>query len=83
MRGPVTMLALFGALYVLATSIRRLFLSGVMPIADEEAPQSMWMLSAAFIVRSVENIAALGFAILLIIVLAQWIRVMRAGRPGA
>lgn len=83
MRGPVTMLVLLGALYVLATATRRLFLSGVLPIADEQAPQSMWLLSAAFVVRSVENIAALGFAILLIIMLAQWIRTMKSGQPGA
>jgi hypothetical protein len=83
MRGPATLLALLGALYVLATATRQLFLSGVMPIADEEAPPSLWMLSAAFVVRSVENIAALGFAIVLIIMLAQWIRTMRSGRPSA
>jgi hypothetical protein len=83
MRGPVAMLALLAALYVLATATRRLFLSDVVPIADERAPQSMWMLDAAFLVRSVENIAALGFAILLIIVLARWIRMLTSGRPGA
>jgi hypothetical protein len=83
MRGPVTMLALLGALYVLATATRRLFLAGVKPIADAEAGQSVWVLDAAFLVRSVENIAALGFAILLIIVLAQWIRTMKSSRPGA
>jgi hypothetical protein len=38
------MLALLGALYLLAPATRRLFLSGVLPIADEEAPPSMWML---------------------------------------
>jgi hypothetical protein len=73
LRGPVTMLAVFGALYGLATATRRLFLSGVMPIADEEVPQSMWLLDAAFLVRAVENIALLGLAAMLIIALAQWI----------
>jgi hypothetical protein len=43
----------------------------------------MWMLDVAFLVRSVENIAALGFAILLVIVLARRIRMMTSGRPGA
>jgi hypothetical protein len=82
MRGPVTMLALLGALYLLATATRRLFLSGVKPIADAEAGQSVWVLDAAFLVRSVENIAALGFAILLIIVLAQWIRTVKSSPPS-
>jgi hypothetical protein len=81
MRGPATMLALLAAVYVLATATRRLFLSGVMPIADEEAPPSWWMLDAAFLVRSIENIAALAFVILLIIVLARWIR-RASGHPG-
>jgi hypothetical protein len=83
MRGSATMLVLLAAVYVLAAATRRLFLSGVVPIADEQAPQSWWMLDAAFLVRSAENIAALGFAILLIIVLARWIRMMTSGRPGA
>jgi hypothetical protein len=82
MRGPAVLLALLGAVYVLATATRRLFLSAVMPIADQEAPPSWWMLDAAFLVRSVENIAALGFAIVLIILFARWIR-MTAGPPGA
>jgi hypothetical protein len=83
MRGPVTMLALLAGLYVLATATRRLSLSGVMPIADEDVPPSWWMLDAAFLVRSIENIAALGFAILLIILLARWLRTMTSGRSGA
>jgi hypothetical protein len=83
MRGPVAMLAIFAALYVLATATRRLFLSGVTPIADEQAPQSMWLLDAAFLVRALENIAMLGLAAMLLIALAQWIRTTRFRRPGA
>ncbi len=73
MRGPVAMAAIFGALYGVATATRRLFLSDVMPIADERAPQPMWALDAAFLVRALENIALLGLAALLIIALAQGI----------
>jgi hypothetical protein len=82
MRGPVTMLALLAGLYVMATATRRLFLSSVLPIADEETPPSWWMLDAAFLVRSVENIAALGFAILLTILLTRWLRTITTGRSG-
>jgi hypothetical protein len=35
------MFAIFAALYAVATGTRRLFLSGVTPIADEQTPQSM------------------------------------------
>lgn len=80
MRGTITMLVILGALYLAATGTRRLFLADVMPIAAEEAPQSMWALDAAFLLRSLENIAILGFAIVLIAVVLQWIRKSRRYR---
>jgi hypothetical protein len=76
------MLAIFAALYALATATRRLFLSGVTPIADEQAPQSMWLLGAAFLVRALENIAVLGLAAMLLIALVQWIRTTNSREPG-
>jgi hypothetical protein len=82
MRGPVTMAAIFGALYGVATATRRLLLSDVMPIADERAPQSMWALDAAFLVRALENIAILGLAAMLIIALVQGIRTAIFRRHG-
>jgi hypothetical protein len=83
MRGPVTMLAIFAALYALATATRRLFLSGVKPIADEHAPQSMWLFDAAFLVRSLENIALLGLAAMVLIALVLWMRTAGFRRPDA
>jgi hypothetical protein len=83
MRGPVILLAIFAALYVLAAGGRRLFLSGVTPIADEQAPQSMWLLDAAFLVRALENIAMLGLAAMLLIALAQWLMTTKFHWPGA
>jgi hypothetical protein len=81
MRGSVTMLAVLGLLYVLATGTRRLFLSDVKPIADAQAQQTMWVLDAAFLLRALENIAVLGFLVVLIMALAQWMR--RPRRPTA
>jgi hypothetical protein len=75
------MLAIFGALYLLATGARRLFLSDIVPIAAAEASQSMWALDAAFLLRALENVAVLGFVIALVAVLAQWVRKPR--RPVA
>jgi hypothetical protein len=83
MRGAVTMLGVFAVLYGLATATRRLFLSGVMPISEEQTPQPMWLLDVAFLVRAVENIAILGLAAMAIIALAQWIRKAGFRRPGA
>jgi hypothetical protein len=77
------MLAVFAALYVLATATRRLFLSGVKPISDEQAPQSWWLLDAAFLMQALEYIALLGLAAMLIIALAQWMKTTGFRRPGA
>jgi hypothetical protein len=82
-RGPVVLLAVFAALYVLTAGARRLFLSGVTPIADEQAPQSMWLLDVAFLVRALENIAVLGLAAMLLIALAQWLTTTKFRSPGA
>jgi hypothetical protein len=81
MRGPVVLLASCGALYLLATGTRRLLLSDVVPIAFAEGSQSMWALDAAFLLRALENIAVLGFAVALLIAVSQWIRKRR--RPAA
>jgi hypothetical protein len=82
MRGPITLFAVFVALYVITTATRRLFLSGVLPIADEEVPQSIWLLTAAFLIRALENIALLGLTAMLLIALTQWVRTVRFRRPG-
>jgi hypothetical protein len=81
MRGPVILLALCGALFVLATGTRRWFLSDVVPIADAEVQQSMWALDAAFLLRALENIAVLGFVVALVIAASQWIR--KRSRPAS
>lgn len=81
MRSSITFLAIFGTMYLAATGTRRLFLADVTPIGYEDAPQSMWALDAAFLLRAVENIALLGFAALLVIALSQWIR--KRGRPAS
>ena len=75
------MLAMFGALYLLTTGTRRLFLPDIMPIAAMEAPQSMWALDAAFLLRTLENIAILGFVIALVTVFALWVRTPRRPVP--
>jgi hypothetical protein len=79
MRNSITFLAIFGALYLAATGTRRPFLSDVAPIGYADALQSMWALDAAFLLRSLENIALLGFAALVVIAISQWIR--NRGRP--
>ena len=80
MRGPLIMLAVFGAVYVLATLTRQVFLADVVPIAYAEVPQSMWALDGAFLLRSLENISILGIIVVLVIAVSQW---LRNRRPAA
>ncbi len=74
MRGPITMLAVFAALCALATATRRLLLSGVKPVADERAPQSMWLFDAALVVRSLENLTRPSLAAMVLIAPMLWMR---------
>jgi hypothetical protein len=74
MRGPLILIAVFAVVLVLATATRLLFLADVMPIADTEASQSMWALDAAFLLRSLENIAMLVIVIAVVMVASQLIK---------
>jgi hypothetical protein len=52
--------------FAAAIGIRCSFFGNVMPIAPDQDPQSLWALGAAFLLRSVENIAAVVAALSLI-----------------
>ena len=57
----VLSLVVFAAAFVL----RREFLWDVMPVSWDQEPQSLWLLGAAFLLRSIENIASVVAAIVL------------------
>jgi hypothetical protein len=53
--------------FAVAFGLRRTFLWDVMPVSSDQAPQSLWALGAAFLLRSLENIAAVvaGLAVII------------------
>ena len=63
-------LKLFGiALIVLAVafSLRRTFFWDVTPVSWDQEPQSLWALGAAFLLRTLENVAAVVAVLTLIV----------------
>jgi hypothetical protein len=57
------LLALF--FFAAAFTLRRMFLWDVMPVSWDQEPQLLWALGAAFLLRSIENIASVVAAIVL------------------
>ncbi len=57
-------------------ALRRVFLWDVMPVSWDQEPQSLWALGAAFLLRSIENIAsviaAIGFALVCTLWFDRW-----------
>ena len=70
-------LVAFAAAFVL----RRLFLSDVMPVSWDQEPQSLWALGAAFLLRSIENIASVVAAIALAFVCTRGLDRWRGSPP--
>jgi hypothetical protein len=58
--------------FATAFAVRMMFLPDVLPIAAAEEPQSLWALEAAFLLRALENIAALSAVLVLAASVAQW-----------
>jgi hypothetical protein len=74
------------ALIVFAVSfgVRRVFFWNVTPVSWDQDPQSLWALGAAFLLHSVENIAAVVGVLALVVALVSWWRsrrVMQAPTP--
>jgi hypothetical protein len=74
------------ALIVFAVSfgLRRAFFWNVTPVSWDQDPQSLWALGAAFLLHSVENIAAVVGVLALVVALVSWWRgrrVMLAPTP--
>lgn len=44
--------------FAVAFTVRRTFLGNVMPVSWDQEPQSLWALGLAFLLRSIENLAA-------------------------
>lgn len=72
--GTLLVLLLIGiGVFVAAFTVRMTLLPDVLPIAAAEEPQSLWVLQAAFLLRAVENIAALSAILVLAAAAARWV----------
>ena len=67
-------------LFLAAFAVRTCFLSNVMPIASAEETQSVWALEAAFLLRSVENVAAFAAVLVLIAWMGRKLARLRSPR---
>jgi len=81
MRAAVKLLLLSLLVFAIAFGIRRMFLGDVTPIAWDQEPQSLWALGAAFLLRSIENLAGVLAVIVLAFVLANVLLHRRRSPP--
>ncbi len=65
LRAALQLFVLSLIVFAAAFALRRTFFADVMPVSWDQEPQSLWALGAAFLLRSVENIASVVAAIML------------------
>jgi hypothetical protein len=69
--GAVLKLFVFAAIvFAVAFGLRRMFFWDVVPVSWDQEPQSLWALGAAFLLRSLENIASVVAGLALIVAAA-------------
>jgi hypothetical protein len=68
------MLALAVLAFAAALALRWAFLWDIAPVPWEEHPQAVWALEAAFLLRTVENVAAIVAVIVLGFIVALSLR---------
>ena len=71
-RASLTLLLVSIAVFVTAFAIRVIFLANIVPIAAVEQTQPLWALETAFLLKALENIAALGAVLVLVAAVARW-----------
>jgi hypothetical protein len=65
MRSVWSLLLIALGVFVAAFLTRQLLVPDVVAIADAETVQPLWALETAFLLRTIENIAVMGFALTL------------------
>lgn len=62
--------------FAAAFALRRAFLWDVMPVSWDQQPQSLWALGTAFLLRSIENLAAavgiIALAVAAVLFIDRW-----------
>jgi hypothetical protein len=70
-RASLLLLLVSAAVFTLAFTVQIVFLPDVLPIADADEARSLWVLQVAFLLRTLENIAALSGLLVLAAMLAH------------
>ncbi len=83
-RNALKLMLLSLVVFAAALALHRMFLWNVTPVSWDQEPQSLWALGAAFLVRSIENIAAVVGAVALTVAIVLWFTGGRsAGRSAS
>jgi hypothetical protein len=72
-RASLTLLLLSAAVVAATHTLRIIFLPDVVAIADTDEPRSFWVLQAAFLLQTLENIGAMGALLVLAAAVAHWL----------
>lgn len=80
-RVALRLFALSLLVFVAAFALRRAFLWNVMPVSWDQEPQSLWALGTAFLLHSIENLAAVVGAIALAVAAVLWLGGERPMQP--
>jgi hypothetical protein len=59
--------------FIIAFLAREILVPGVAPIAAVDEPQALWAVLLAFLLTAVENIGAIGAALVVLASSVQWI----------
>jgi hypothetical protein len=73
MRTFWTLLLMSIGTFMAAFVARRILVPDVAPIATVTEPQALWAVLLAFFLRAIENISAIGAALVVVGSLVQWI----------
>ena len=61
------------ATFAIAFALRHLLVPNVVPVAWADAPQALWAVEVAFLLRAVENVAVFVVLILIVVSGARWV----------
>jgi len=71
MRRLLALLAICIAVFAAAWVAHRLIVPDIVPVAFAEGPQSLWGLETAFLLQSIQNLAATCAAIVLVVIIGR------------
>jgi heme/copper-type cytochrome/quinol oxidase subunit 2 len=84
LQNGLKLLLISAAAFAVAFGLRRAFFWDVMPVSWDQEPQSLWALGAAFMLRSIENLAMVVAAIVVAFIVAVLVRNrFTSAPPGA